>query len=92
MGVTWNDRRNASAELCSDVYFAASLDGGGSFLPEVRVSTTTACNPENVNRRWAMGGDYSNMATSSDGHFHIVWGDARTGVHQLYVAEVVVEP
>lgn len=91
VGVTWNDRRHAEAELCSDVYFAASLDGGDSFLPEVRVSTTTACNPENTELRWAMGGDYSNMATSSDGRFHIVWGDARTGVHQLYAAEVAVE-
>jgi hypothetical protein len=91
VGVTWNDRRNAGAELCSDVYFAASLDGGANFLPETRISRSTTCNPPDLNRRWAMGGDYSNMVTSSDGHFHIVWADARTGVHALYAAEVVVE-
>jgi hypothetical protein len=40
IGVSWYEIHNKS---CFDVYFTASLDGGKTFLPEVRVSSATSC-------------------------------------------------
>lgn len=37
------------------------------------------------------GGDYSGLAASSDGLFHVVWSDARTGIYQLRTATVSVK-
>lgn len=93
VGVTWNDRRHGrEGEPCSDVYFAASTDGGETFLPERRLSTRTGCAGTEANaraaRRWPMGGDYSGMAVDAAGRFRPVWADARTGVFQLYTATV----
>ena len=42
VGVTWYDTRNAKTPRGSDQYFAASLDGGATFLPSVRVSTESS--------------------------------------------------
>jgi hypothetical protein len=42
VGVTWYDTRHGQSPRGSDQYFAASLDGGASFLPSVRVSTETS--------------------------------------------------
>jgi hypothetical protein len=38
VGVTWYDRRNSSDDLGSYERFSASLDGGETFLPSVRVA------------------------------------------------------
>src|SRR5262249_16522113 len=38
VAVTWYDRRNDATGKCWDIFLAASLDGGKTFLPEVRVS------------------------------------------------------
>ena len=43
LGVAWFDGRNASVRGTGyDVYFAASVDGGASFLPAVRASSATS--------------------------------------------------
>ncbi len=39
VGVTWYDTRHATNVRGFDQYFTASLDGGATFLPSVRVST-----------------------------------------------------
>src|SRR5207247_9521570 len=38
VGVAWNDRRDHPDNLAYTVRFTASLDGGDTFLPSVRVS------------------------------------------------------
>jgi hypothetical protein len=39
VGVMWLDTRASQTDDASDVYFSASLDGGATFLPAVRVSS-----------------------------------------------------
>jgi photosystem II stability/assembly factor-like uncharacterized protein len=96
VGVSWYEIHDKS---CFDVYFTASLDGGKTFLPEVRVSSATSC-PDTPRDKGAFdagttfgaGGDYSGLAATSDGIFHLVWSDARTGIYQLRTASVAVKP
>ncbi len=94
VAVQWNDRRHGEQGACSDTYFAASVDGGASFQPEVRVTPTTSCpdTPANGNaaERWPSGGDYSGMAAGADGAFHLVWSDSRNEVFQVWTARVSV--
>jgi hypothetical protein len=42
IAVTWNDRR-AHTNGCYDLYASASLDGGRSFLPNVKISEKATC-------------------------------------------------
>ena len=42
LGITWFDSRNSNDESRYDEYFTASLDGGKSFLPPVRVSSESS--------------------------------------------------
>jgi hypothetical protein len=92
VGVSWYERQKDRP--CQHIYFAASLDGGRTFLPEVRVSTKESCpeGPQNgrAAERWPYGGDYSGLAASADGTFHVLWADARSGIYQLYTAKVKV--
>lgn len=92
VGVSWYEIHDKN---CFDVYFTASLDSGKSFLPAARVSSATSC-PDTAQNKgvfdagatFGAGGDYSGLATTSDGLFHIVWSDARTGIYQLRTATV----
>jgi hypothetical protein len=43
LGVAWNDRRNDPKNICFQIYFAASTDGGETFLPNVRLQDTSTC-------------------------------------------------
>jgi hypothetical protein len=104
VGVAWYDRRNDSSNTCFDIFFAASVDGGMTLLPNVRVSTARSCPnaPGNlvrsntggdgfgVSKRWPAGGDYSGLAASIDGAFHVLWSDSRAGVYQNWTANVSV--
>jgi hypothetical protein len=106
VGVAWYDRRNDPTNKCFEIFFTASLDGGATFLPNARVSTVKSCPnvPGNVVRpetggdgfgvagRWPAGGDYSGLASSADGLFHVLWSDSRTGVYQNWTATVRVDP
>jgi Neuraminidase (sialidase) len=96
IGVSWYEIHDKN---CFDVYFTASLDGGKTFLPEVRVSSAISCpdTPQNKGvfdpgMTFGAGGDYSGLAATSDGIFHVVWSDARTGIYQLRTASVAVKP
>ena len=42
LGVAWLDTRASQDGTAYDLYFTASLDGGATFLPEVRVSSETS--------------------------------------------------
>lgn len=96
IGVSWYEIHDKS---CFDVYFTTSLDSGKTFLPEVRVSSATSCpdTPQDkgvfdAGTTFGAGGDYSGLAATSDGLFHVVWSDARTGIYQLRTAAVAVTP
>ena len=96
IGVSWYEIHDKN---CFDVYFTASVDSGKTFLPEVKVSSVTSCpdTPQNKavfipGTTSGAGGDYSGLATTSDGIFHVVWSDARTGIYQLKAASVAVKP
>ncbi len=43
------------------------------------------------NGTFGAGGDYSGLAATSDGMFHVVWSDARSGIYQLRTATVSVK-
>jgi hypothetical protein len=106
VGVAWYDRRNDSTNKCFEIFFAASLDGAATFLPNARVSTAKSCPnvPGNVVRpeaggdsfgvaaRWPAGGDYSGLTSSADGLFHVLWSDSRNGVYQNWTATVRIIP
>ena len=95
LGVTWYERRKEAGKECQHVYFTASLDGGKTFRPEVRVSAAPSCpdTPRNGGsaRRWPAGGDYSGLAAAADGAFHVLWADSRNGIYQLWTARVEVK-
>lgn len=96
VGVAWYDTRHDREGLCFDLYFSASMDGGRTFLPNVRVTPKTSC-PRSIERqrgvaqRWAFGGDYSGLTAGADGSFHLLWADSRTGLYQVWSAVVRVE-
>lgn len=94
LGIAWQDRRNDPNNQCQDLYFTSSLDGGETFLPEVRVSTELSCpgTPGNgaVGDRYPTGGEYFGLVGTGNGAFQVLWADARSGVYQLYTAAVRV--
>jgi hypothetical protein len=80
--------------VCQEVFFTASLDGGQTFLPEVKVSSEKSCPMSSENGeaawRWPAGGDYMGLATDADGRFTMVWADSRRGVYGLRTATLRV--
>jgi len=94
VGLAWYDSRRDPRGGCFDVFFSASVDGGRSFLPAVRVTPETSCPLAGRNRavasRWPFGGDYSGLAAAADGSFRILWSDSRSGVDQVWTAATEV--
>ncbi len=99
VAVAWYDGRNDSRGYrgifrCQEVFFAASLDGGRTFEPEVKVSSGRNCPDTDINgeagRRWPAGGDYFGLEAAPDGRFHLVWADSRDGFYKLRTAAVRV--
>ena len=94
VGVRWTawPDNQLTMTMCTDIYFAASLDGGASFLPDKKISSVTSCcDTRQTERRLCWGGEYSGMATGADGTFHPIWTDTRTGVPQNWMATVKVQ-
>jgi len=95
VGVSWlQDEKGEGKSHCYRIYFAASIDGGGSFTPPQVVSDVISCpdsasNKETIDR-WRRGGDYMGLAPAADGSFHPVWVDARDGAFQVYTARIEV--
>jgi hypothetical protein len=99
VAVAWYDARNDRSTIkgnfrCQEVFVSASLDGGTTFLPEVKVSTKPTCpaGPRNVATalRFPAGGEYMGLAAASDGSFRLLWSDSRTDMYRLYTATVSV--
>jgi hypothetical protein len=99
VAITWYDARNEKVKYrdiyqCVDLYFTASLDGGKSFLPDVKVSSAIGCAdlPGNgaAGARWPAGGDYSGLAARPDGSFQLLWADSRDRMYALRMATVSV--
>jgi hypothetical protein len=99
IGVSWYDARSDHGTFkhflrCQELYFTTSPDGGQTFLPEVKVSGARSCPLSSKNGdagiRWPAGGDYTGLATTPDGRFHLLWSDSRNGVYQLWTATVTV--
>jgi hypothetical protein len=76
----WYDRRNDSKNLKMDIYMARSHDGGRTWLPNERVTTTMFDVPPlgpnfDVVRPCYMG-DYIDIAADAQ-NFYLIWGDNR---------------
>jgi hypothetical protein len=103
VGITWYDRRENPDGLGWYARFAASLDGGDTFLPSVRVSTApmsfshrhqatyTGRFSDTVSDEPSSAVDYSTgFAAGPDGVFRAAWTDNRTGYPQLWTAPIKV--
>ena len=97
LGVIWVDRwTQPDDRRCYEVLFAASTDGGRSFVPAQRLSRERHCMDPEANganiRRWPTAGDYFGLTAAADGRFHAVWPEARDGdTLQLWTAAVEVD-
>lgn len=87
VGVSWYDRRDASDNLGYRVRFAASLDGGKTWLPSVSVSTAAHVDHGDSRKN---SGDTAGLAADRDGVFHPAWIDNRTGIPQMWTTTVRV--
>jgi hypothetical protein len=88
--VSFFDTRRDSRHHLIDVYLAQSVDGGASFLPNVRV-TTQSWDPS-VDAPVDGGGlqfigDYQGLAVSDQFAFPF-WNDTRTGSQEIFTALV----
>lgn len=89
VGVSWYDRRDNADNLGYWPRFSASLDGGATWLPSVRVSTAPNLVTDPKETR-LNGGDTAGLDADAGGAFHPVWIDNRTGTHQVWTASVTV--
>jgi hypothetical protein len=94
VAVSWYDRRglprtrgNLPDRKGWDVRLRASADGGETWAPSVRVNEVTSAGPPVRHLLFTAG----LAADASDG-FHPVWADHRTGVLQLWTADIRVGP
>jgi hypothetical protein len=94
VGVAWFDTRVTGDSTRYDEFFTASVDGGSSFMPAIRVSSESSAPRTNGNRavvdRWLQGGDYAGLVADAGGDFHAFWPDSRSGTFQVYTARVTV--
>jgi BNR/Asp-box repeat len=88
VSVTFFDTRNDPAHRLLDVYLAQSVDGGATFLPNVRV-TSQSIDPSLHTPLDGSGtpffGDYQGL-TADNLFVHPLWNDTRTGIQQLETA------
>lgn len=85
LSLTWLDRRLDSSGVDYDLFYTNTPDGT-SFLPNVRVTTASS----KVDSTWN-GGDYNNLAVTSDGIFP-VWNDSRFTSVQIFTARGAFPP
>lgn len=90
IGVMWYDSRDLLAKRRTwNIRFRASLDGGETWLPSVRVTNRESLFKEGVKSTWP--GDTAGLVADADGVFHAAWVDNRTGVRQIWTAAIRVE-
>jgi hypothetical protein len=93
VGLLFYDRRDNPDNKTFYARFTASLDGGVTWLPSVRLSAAPYSAGE-VAKKSAFtynGGDTAGLVASVDGLFHAFWVDDRTGVPQVYTSTVRVD-
>jgi hypothetical protein len=91
VAVTWIDGRSVPGHRCEqNVFVTASIDGGQSFLPVARVSSTPACDDQ-TRAESSTGGDYFGLAATAEGAFQLLWAEVRDGVKQLVTTTVRVD-
>ncbi|MEW6734745.1 MAG: sialidase family protein [Acidobacteriota bacterium] len=80
VAISWYDRRNDLANLSLiDVYATVSTDGGNSFSPNRRITTTNwPLIPTPFNLRAGYHGDYHQLAVRGQ-QFIFNWADDRSG-------------
>ena len=95
VGIVWVDRRNDPELKKNDIYFTVSIDGGETYMPEIRITSENSDPGSSQNgkagERFISGGDYMGCAAKPDGSFQLVWADNRTGLFQLYTANVRID-
>ena len=103
VGLIWYDRRDNPDGLGWYTRFSASLDGGETFLPSVRISAAPMSfssrhhsTQESIFSRsvydapTGVVGYSIGLTAGGDGTFHAVWTDNRTGLPQLWTSKVTV--
>lgn len=92
VGVSWYDgRESQKGKPRCHLRFRASLDGGATWLPSVRVTDTPSpFDLDSVPQKPFLG-DTSGLAANAAGDFHPLWIDNRTGVRQVFTATVRVK-
>jgi hypothetical protein len=99
VAVSWYDTRERDriGKPAWDVRLRASTDGGRTWQPSMRVTSQTSVfsgeDPEEEHRRirrplWL--GDTAGLCADTDGVFHPLWVDNRTGERQVWTAAVRV--
>ena len=75
-----------------DLYFIASVDGGASFSPPLRVSGVTSSAPAQKSQPRELGGDQVACDADAKGQFQLVWADNRNGddFYSIYTRAVAV--
>jgi hypothetical protein len=90
VGIMWYDRRDNPDNLGFWVRFAASLDGGHTWLASARVSDAPhRVIPGDTDIRFNAG-DTSGLAADAQGIFHPAWIDNRTGLPQVWTTTITV--
>ncbi|HEV8701533.1 MAG TPA: DUF4215 domain-containing protein [Candidatus Polarisedimenticolia bacterium] len=86
---TWYDYRNWTAMSTTDVYAARSTDGGGSFEPNVRVTTVPSSwfVPATFTPNF---GDYAQCASEGTG-FYPAWSDGRNNDIDVFMAHIATD-
>jgi hypothetical protein len=84
VGVAWYDHRDHPDNLGWYLRFSASLDGGETFLPSVRVSTSP--NNFNTRERWPVTARSSGGGTSGGGASTDPRLSVTVGIHHFYLS------
>jgi hypothetical protein len=102
IGVSWYDTRGLTGDQVGwNLRFTASLNGGKTWLPSQRVSESSTRFPSDKERSIPhqegfvsdlpfLVGDTAGLATDTNGVFHALWIDNRTGLRQVWTAAVTV--
>jgi hypothetical protein len=86
VAVSWYEATLRERKLTWNLLLRASLDGGSTWLPSVRVSDAASGATEDT---WV--GDTTGLAADIAGVFHPLWIDNRTGVKQVFTAAVLIK-
>jgi WD40 repeat protein len=86
VAVSWYEATLRERKLTWNFLLRASLDGGSTWLPSVRVSEVASGDTEDT---WV--GDTAGLAADIAGVFHPLWIDNRTGAKQVFTAAVLIK-